>query len=611
MIRSHRPTVNTRFRAPLDPEHGSYVYCPRRATPGRRKPNVTEPSDLRPPPGRMAAVRPVHGGQRKGFRALTIAQITLGMVLIGLAWRTLRYALGFPIWGDEAFVAVNFLVRDYRGMVEPLVYGQIAPLVFMWVELAARQALGVSEWALRVVPYVSGLAAMLLYWRFARRVVPRSAALLAIGIFAVSIYIVRHSAEVKPYATDLLVSLGLTMLAWSVWQRPRSAVRWVALIVLAGAAPWGSYPSLFVGGSVGILLTWLAIRAIGGPRGSTSATGGRRYSVPSAVIVGWLIYGVVFCGSAVAMYFLYAKPHADAAARVKEIPMWTLAFPPFDSVWKFIVWLFAIHTGEMFAYPHGAKPPGSIATFLLAIIGAVRLWRTQRPLLLLLLGPLPLTFIAAALHAYPYGGSARTSLYMAPAICLLAGLGLFVTLRRFLRGPQLRDALLIASAALAVCAVGGMVSDVWRPYYSVSSLNSREVVREVARRTAAGDRWVIFNADREVPYAPYLGDWRGVGGQFVFDAVRFAPVPVTWAPPPDSLEPVPGHRVWLLAYWAGGGKVEFPEDQFAAYLATATARLGEPQHDSLPIKQDRKKVERLEIYHFDPPAAPSPDTWHN
>ena len=609
MIRPRRPTVNMPDCGPLDRCPGSYVYCPRRGAPGGRKPSVNEPSDLRSPPALTVAARPVLGGRRRGVRALTIARVTLVMVLIGLAWRTLRYALGFPIWGDEAFVAVNFMVRDYRGMIEPLVYGQIAPLAFMWVELAARQALGVSEWALRVLPFASGLVALVLYWRFARRTVPRSAALLAIGIFAASIYIVRHSAEVKPYATDLLVSLGLTMLAWSVWQRPGAVVRWVALVVLAGAAPWCSYPSLFVGGSVGVLLTWLAIRAVGGRSGaksatgerrnSTSAAGGRRYTaVPAGVVVGWLIYGLVFCGSAAAMYFLYAKPHADAAARVKEIPMWTLAFPPFDGVWKFLVWLVGIHTSEMFAYPHGAKPPGSIATFILAIIGAVRLWRTQRPLLLLLLGPLPLTFIAAAMHAYPYGGSARTSLYMAPAICLLAGLGLFATLQRFLRGQKLRDALLIASAALAVFAVGGMVSDVWRPYYSLASLNSREAVREVARRTGASDRWVIFNADREVPYAPYLGAWRGVGGQFVFDAVRFAPVPVVWAPPPESLTPVAGGRVWLLAYWAGGGKVTFPEEQFAAYLATATERLGEPQHDSLPVKKDGKKVERLEVYRF-------------
>ena len=37
--------------------------------------------------------------------------------------------------------------------------------------------------------------------------------------------------------------------------------------------------------------------------------------------------------------------------------------------------------------------------------------------------PFALTFVAAAMHRYPYGLSARTSQYVAPIICLLAGLG--------------------------------------------------------------------------------------------------------------------------------------------------------------------------------------------
>jgi hypothetical protein len=42
-----------------------------------------------------------------------VAQLTLALLLVGVLWRTLRYALGFPIWGDEAFVAVDFVVRDF------------------------------------------------------------------------------------------------------------------------------------------------------------------------------------------------------------------------------------------------------------------------------------------------------------------------------------------------------------------------------------------------------------------------------------------------------------------------------------------------------------------
>ena len=44
-------------------------------------------------------------------------------------------------------------------------------------------------------------------------------------------------------------------------------------------------------------------------------------------------------------------------------------------------------------------------------------------LLLLLLTPFVLTFLAALAGKYPYGGSARIAQHLAPSLCLLAGTG--------------------------------------------------------------------------------------------------------------------------------------------------------------------------------------------
>lgn len=530
------------------------------------------------------------------LRTRKVGSLTLALLFLGLAWRVLLYALGFPIWGDEAFVAVDFVVRGYREMVQPSLYGQIVPIVFMWAELAISRLLGFSEWALRLLPTLAGIAALFLFWRFAPQVLPRRPALLAVGIFAASYYVVRHGAEVKPYITDLLVSLGLTMLAWAVYRRPNSLRLWIALILFAGVAVWCSYPAAFVGGSVGLLLTWLLWRG--------------RFR--AGVLAGWLAFGVVLCGSFLAMFLIIGRPRADFAAGITHV--WANTFPPLTRPWQLPFWLYAMHTGLMLAYPHGGTAPGSVVTFLCVLIGAVRLARRRPALLLLLLGPLPLAFIAAAVHAYPYGGSARTTLYMAPAFCLLAGLGLFVALeflvpravalvrrkpaRPVSRGECVRGALLIAAASLALIPICTMIGELLKPYQSLASLRSREAVRSVAQDTAPGDRWVIFNAQEKVPYAPYLGDWRGVGGQFVFDVLRFAPVPITWAPPPETTACASGNRVWLLVYHAQSKKVSFPEEQLAAYVARMTERLGVPRCASYPVKNERGKVESVEVYCF-------------
>ena len=62
-----------------------------------------------------------------------------GLVLIfaALAWRAVRYALVFPMWGDEGMLAVNFYDRSFRGLLSTLDYGQVAPPGFLWLELGA------------------------------------------------------------------------------------------------------------------------------------------------------------------------------------------------------------------------------------------------------------------------------------------------------------------------------------------------------------------------------------------------------------------------------------------------------------------------------------------
>jgi hypothetical protein len=60
-------------------------------------------------------------------RLPTIAGATFITVVLGLHWRSVRYGVAFPFWGDEAYVAVNLLTRDLAGSSRPLEFFQIAP----------------------------------------------------------------------------------------------------------------------------------------------------------------------------------------------------------------------------------------------------------------------------------------------------------------------------------------------------------------------------------------------------------------------------------------------------------------------------------------------------
>ncbi len=585
---------------------------------GRQGAEEQHPAGL--PRGRPApspGARPAAGHDRRPAALDRLAVriryrwLLLGVVGLGLCWRVVRYTLGFPFWGDEAFLAVSLLTRDFAGMIRPLEWGQIAPLGFMWAQLAISRGLGLSEWALRLLPTLAGLAALLLFSRFAIDVLPRRAALLASAILASSYYVVRHGAEFKPYETDLLVSLALTMLGWRVLRKPHCPTCWASLVLAGGLAPWLSYPSVFVAGGVGLVLGWEVLREW------------MRRRPLASLMIGWVLYGLVLCVSFAAMYLIYARPHAQFAARLVEIDMWSRAFPPLSEPWKLPLWLVAIHTGLMLAYPHGGTAPGSLLTLVLVIAGAVALGaRTSgggtraaegvsahrgagtgsAMLVLLLLAPLLLAFVAAAMKAYPYGGTARTMLYMAPAFCLLAGMGLWSLMVRRLSGLFRRHVLHAVVFGLAGLSIGGMIADVARPYQSLESRRSKAVVVDLAARSQPADRWVIFNAVEPVDYAPWLGDWRGTGGQFVFDVLRLAPCPVVWAPRPREVEQPPGGRVWLLAY--RGVRVEFPEEQLAAYLEELGRQLGPARHERFVIKTKRdrrtqqERIEALDVWRF-------------
>src|SRR4051794_11224505 len=154
-----------------------------------------------------------------------LERATWGFVALGVLLRVARYAMDFPLWWDEAFVGANLLRRGYRDLIEPLDYGQVCPLLFLWVERAAVGWLGFSEWSLRLFPLACAVASVFLFRHVAGRVLKGLPLLLAVAIFATAYHPIRHAADVKPYASDLLAALILLALALEWWRSP-GEVRW-------------------------------------------------------------------------------------------------------------------------------------------------------------------------------------------------------------------------------------------------------------------------------------------------------------------------------------------------------------------------------------------------
>ncbi len=181
-------------------------------------------------------------------------------IILGVVLRTTRYLLVFPLWGDEAMVAVNFLDRSYLGLSKPLDYHQICPILFLWIELGFVKLVGFSELSLRFFPTICSIAGVFLFHHIAIRILQSAPALLAVGIFCVSYYPIRHGAEIKPYACDLFITLILFTMVIE-WYRKPEKTSW--LWALIGFVPFAlaiSYPAVFTGCAVGITLLGLVYK---------------------------------------------------------------------------------------------------------------------------------------------------------------------------------------------------------------------------------------------------------------------------------------------------------------------------------------------------------------
>jgi hypothetical protein len=304
------------------------------------------------------------------------------------------------------------------------------------------------------VPLLSGLLALVLFGSLARRFQPPWVAALAVGIFALAPTLIAHGAEFKPYSTDLLASVWLTIAAFAVTDRGAAWPAWLGAIVLGMTAVWFSQGAIFVVAGLGAGL--LAVRFLR-ERFARPVSPIER---PEPVVLArgfdrWL-------AATLTLWAVSAGAAALAATRRVPPPMrgylerfWTPSLPK----WPLLVFI--------------------------AVAGAL-LWLRDRRGALILLGPVAVTLAAAAARLYPFAG--RAILFLAPAAILaLAEAGSWIVegLAR-LRVPR------VAAAALPAIGVVGLIAQ-HPPVYR--NEDSRPVLERLA-----DDR-----QEHDVVYVAYSG----------------------------------------------------------------------------------------------------------
>ena len=351
----------------------------------------------------------------KALLRLAYARIDLLIVALAILARFYEYAKDRSMWLDEGSLYNNLVNTPILPIWRPLKNAQLAPPGFLALERLIAQTLGNSSLALRLVPLISGILAVLIFQKIAKRLLEPRAATAALALFALGYDPIYYSVELKQYSSDLAISLACLWSALLVMDRttPR---RMLGLGTLAVFAPWFSHPAAFT--ITGLGLGLLSYKAI---------DGNRKEFLKVAAIGG--LGAISFVGSYLTSLRLLANPGAMQA-------FWSttfLRFPPrtlqegrelggqcvnlmtnpLDLISPFWPWL-------------------SVSLVILGVLGGLVILFRDRPRgLVLLFLPLAITAAASAAHRYPFHG--RLILFLVPAFDIAIVMGLDLIGRRFRR----------------------------------------------------------------------------------------------------------------------------------------------------------------------------------
>jgi 4-amino-4-deoxy-L-arabinose transferase-like glycosyltransferase len=412
------------------------------------------------------------------------------LVGLGAVLRFRQYAANRSLWLDEALLALNILHRPLKALLGPLDYNQAAPLGFLLLERLATRAFGGSEYALRLLPLLSGLGALVLFRWLALRLLPSIEAGLAVFLFAVSPALVYYASETKQYSSDVLAALALWSL--SVWEADNAAAtsrRWWPMAVAGAVAIWLSHPAVFVLAAIAAQRCWR-----------------RLWERDRRAVAGDALAFLVWLGSFGALYLVSLR---RITADSYLLTYWSGAFAPFPPTSVSDLGWYAEALYRLGALPLGE--PVSALTALTGALGAAVLWRARRAEVCWILGPGLLALAASAMHRYPV--TSRLWLFMVPPLLLLVAAGAGEIWRR--TRPTLPLLAPISLVLLCGLPVAQAVGHAARP---IRVEEIRPILEYVAQRRREGDLLYVYH------YTQYPARYYAERGVISLDGARVGPL---------------------------------------------------------------------------------------
>lgn len=141
----------------------------------------------------------------------------IGLIgFLGILLSLVQYLGNRNLWLDEAMLAINFYERDFWDLLDPLVYDQVAPILFLWIEKILFEVLPGPEYALRLFPLMLFWFSILLFSKILPKfITQRNFIYVGFLLFVLNFNLIYYASEVKQYMGDvfsILLILCLTLM---------------------------------------------------------------------------------------------------------------------------------------------------------------------------------------------------------------------------------------------------------------------------------------------------------------------------------------------------------------------------------------------------------------
>ncbi len=328
--------------------------------------------------------------------------VCFGLITLGIFVRLKHYFTNCSLWTDEAWVAVSLTSRSLWDIVRGVeVFPDFSkpPLGFLVLTKTATLIFGAQEYALRLFPFIFGVASLFLFYRLLKRFQDRTLMILALGFFCLSPSLIYYSAELKQYSLDLFLGLVLVLIFGRFMQAPFRFKTSCAIGLIGAVAMWISNATLFILASFGFTAFFMTVLR-------------KRWR---CLMCAFLIYG---CW-AVSFWFLYQRVLSSMVTNDLLFQMWKgalLESPLFS--WAAAQWVQKVFS-EMFVDP--LYFPTAAVGFPLFVLGLISLIRKQKVYAFLFLFSILVTLAAAIFHKYPFRGRLLLFLFPGVLICVVEG----------------------------------------------------------------------------------------------------------------------------------------------------------------------------------------------